>query len=270
VLKLKECAHEAYSLFQEGRWVAPLHNDEPPGLGTSKAVTRYAYRQRTSHSNDSAHSGSPTHSGDGSTAESNGEYKYENVQTSLDEYIRLWKAGAMNGGAAINPQAKTPVQPPTSDAFLQGVLTGNWEMPSAEETLWGQGFAQNGNTKLFPSTTPNLPNAPPPVGAYDLPPARNFMEDVTFSGAAPTTVTPPSVPPNPSMIYSGPPIIQQPQLETHVPQVQVQPTGIDAFNKLYGAALTDGGGAAPDFAHQEAIYNAGMWGDLMKNFGFNQ
>src|SRR5258708_34656286 len=146
VVKLKECAHEAYGLFQEGRWVAPLHEDEPPGLGTAKAVTRYAHRQRIPHSSDSAQSGSPAHSGDGSNAESNGEFKYENVQTALDEYIRSWTAGtasstglaAPDGGPIINPQANAPIQPPTSDAFLQGVLTGNWKMPSAEETLWGQ------------------------------------------------------------------------------------------------------------------------------------
>lgn len=272
MLKLKDCAHEAYSLFQAGRWVAPLHEEEPPGLGTSKAVTRYAHRQRTPLSNDSVHSGSPAYSGDGSNVESNSEYHYDNVQTALDEYIRSWTDGtasstggqAPSGKPVINPPANAPIQPPTSDAFLHGILTGNWEMPM-EDPLWGQGFVANRN---FPPTTPNLPNAPP-VGAYDLPLAQNVMEDVRFSGAAPATVPPPSVPQNPPMIYGRPPVAQQQtQLENQAPRAQ--PAGADAFNRVHGAPLTGGGDAPTNITHQEAIYNAGIWGDLMQNFGLNQ
>jgi hypothetical protein len=272
VLKLRECAHEAYDLFQQGRWVAPLHEEEPPGLGTSKAVTRYAHRQRTPHSGESAHSGSPVNSGDGSNAELNNEYKYENVQTALEEYIRSWTAGtasssghAPNGGHIINPQANAPIQPPTSDAFLHGVLTGDWEMPSVEETVWGQGFVPSEN---FSSTTANLPNAPS-AGAYDLPSTQNLMEDITFGSAAPTTAPPPSLPQSRPMIYSSPPIVQQqPQLDTRAPRAQQ--VGVSAVNKPYDAPLTGGGDASTNLTHQEAIYNAGVWGDLMKNFGLNQ
>ena len=271
MLKLRECAHEAYSLFQQGRWVAPLHEEEPPGLGTSKAVTRYAHRQRTPHSGRSAYSGSsPANSGDGANAESNSEYKYENVQTALEEYIRSWSAStasssghAPNGGPITSPQANAPIQPPTSDAFLHGVLTGNWEMPS-EETVWSQVFTPN---RTFSSTTGNLPNAPP-TGTYDLPSAENLMEDIAFGGAAPTT-GPPSIPQNRPMTYSSPPIVQQqPQLETQAPRAQQ--AAVDAFNRPYGAPLTGGGDASTNFTHQEAIYNAGIWGDLMTNFGLNQ
>ena len=94
------------------------------------------------------------------------------------------------------------------------------------------------------------------------------MEDVTFDSVAPTAVPPPSALSNPPMIYSSPPIVQQqPQLETRAPQAQ--PVNIDVFNRFYGVPPTDGG-AANDLTHQEAIYNAGIWADLMKNFGFNQ
>ena len=265
MLKLRECAHEAYSLFQQGRWVAPLHEEEPPGLGTSRAVTRYAHRQRTPLSGGSAHSGSPAHSGGGSDAEQNSEYRYENVQTALEEYIRSWTAGtasgsdhAPNGGPAVNPQANAPIQPPTSDAFLHGILTGNWEMPSVEESVWGQ----------FPLTPATLSNAPS-AGVYDPPPAQNLMEDITYGGGAPTTIPSPLVPQNQPMIYSGPPIVQQqPQLETQAPRAQQ--AGAGAFNKPYGAPLTGGGDTSTNFTHQEAIYNAGIWGDLMQNFGLNQ
>ena len=271
MLKLRECAHEAHSLFQQGRWVAPLHEEEPPGLGTSKAVTRYAHRQRTPHSGESAHTGSPAHSGDSSNPDPNSEYRYENVQTALEEYIRSWTAGtasssghAPNGGPTVNPQANTPIQPPTSDAFLQGVLTGNWEMPSVEESVWGQGSVLDRN---FPSTTANLSNASS-AGAYDPPASQNLMEDVTFGRAAPTTV-PTSIPQGQPMIYSNPSIVQQqPQLETQAPRAQQ--AGVGAFNKPYGAPLTGGGDTSTNFTHQEAIYNAGIWGDLMQNFGLNQ
>ena len=271
MLKLRECAHEAYSLFQAGQWVAPLHEEEPPGLGTSKAVTRYAHRQRTPHSGESANSGSPAHSGDSSNAELSSEYKYENVQMALDEYIRSWTASTAsgssqvsNGGPVVNPQATAPIQPPTSDAFLHGILTGNWDMPSMEDTLWDQGFAPNGN---FPSTTPTLPKAQP-MGAYDLPRAQNLMEDIAYSSGAPATV-PPSVPQNLPMGYSGPPVIQKPpQPKNQAPQTQT--AGVDAFNDFYGAPLTGGGDAPTNFTHQEAIYNAGLWGDLMNNFGLKQ
>jgi hypothetical protein len=269
VLKLRECAHEAYSLFQLGRWVAPLHEEEPPGLGTSKAVTRYAHRQRTPHSGESAHTGSPAHSGDGSNTDPNSEYKYENVQTALEEYIRSWTAGTASSsdhapdGGPFNPQANAPIQPPTSDAFLHGVLTGNWEMPSVEESVWGQGSVPDRN---FPFTTANLPNAPS-AGAYDPPAAPNLMEDITFGSAAPTTVPPLSIPQNQPMVYSSPPIVQQqPQLETQAQRAQQA----GAFNKPYGAPLTGGGDTSTNFTHQEAIYNAGVWGDLMQNFGLNQ
>jgi hypothetical protein len=269
-MKLMECAHEAHRLFQEGRWVAPLHEDEPPGLGTSKAVTRYAHRQRTPHSGESAQLSSPAHSGDSLNAESNSEYKYENVQTALDEYIQSWTAGTASstglvpdGGPVMSPRTNAPIQPPTSDAFLQGLLTGNWEMPSAEETLCGRGFAANGH---FPATTPNLPNAPP-VGVYDLPPTQN-LGSVKLGSAAPTTV-PPLFPQNARMTYSGPPIVQQqPQLESQVPQAQ--PASVDAFNSLYGSSFVGSGDAPADLTHQEAIFNAGVWGDLMTNFGLNQ
>lgn len=274
MLKLRECAHEAYSLFQQGRWVAPLHEEEPPGLGTFKAVTRYAHRQRTPHSGESAHSGSPAHSGDGSNAEQNSEYKYENVQTALEEYIRSWTGGtasssdhAPNGGPTVSPQANAPIQPPTSDAFLHGILTGNWEMPSVEESVWGQGSVPNRN---FPLTTATLSN-PSSAGAYDPPPAQNLMEDITFGSAAPTSVPPPSIPQNQPMVYSSPPIVQQQsQLETQAPPAQQAATGAFNINKPYGAPLTGGGDTSTNFTHQEAIYNAGIWGDLMQNFGLNR
>ena len=92
------------------------------------------------------------------------------------------------------------------------------------------------------------------------------MEDIRFGSMAPPTV-PPSVPQN---HYSGRPIVQQPrQPEAQAPQTQ--PIGVDALNMPYGAPLIGGGGAPTNFTHQEAIYNAGLWGgDLMKNFGLNQ
>ena len=271
MLKLKECAHEAYSLFQQGRWVAPLHEEEPPGLGTSKAVTRYAHRQRTPHSGESAHTGSPTNSGGGSNAEPDSEYKYENVQMALEEYIRSWTAGTAsssghtpNGGPTINPQANAPIQPPTSDAFLHGVLTGNWEMPSVEESVWGQGSVPDGN---FPLTTASLSNASS-VGVYDPPAAQNLMEDITFGGVAPTTA-PLLIPQKQPMVYSSPPIVQQqPQLDTQAPRAQQ--VGVGSFHRPYGAPLTGDGDTSTNFTHQEAIYNAGVWGDLMQNFGLNQ
>ena len=71
------------------------------------------------------------------------------------------------------------------------------------------------------------------------------------------------------MVYNGPPTIQQPpQLENQAPRAQS--TSTDPFNMPYDTPLTGGGGAT-NFTHQEAIYNAGIWGgDLMKNFGLNQ
>jgi len=42
--------------------------------------------------------------------------------------------------------------------------------------------------------------------------------------------------------------------------------GAGAFHRPYGAPLTDDGDTSTNFTHQEAIYNAGVWGDLMQNF----
>ena len=109
MLDLQSKAKASIEAYQKGTWTRPTAADPAlfPGLGGCKAIVQQTRQQSAS---------SPA-SSDGNNVLAS----LEGVQPTLDDYLRSFQApGAAN-------QAGVPMGITSSDAFLQGALTGNWE-----------------------------------------------------------------------------------------------------------------------------------------------
>jgi hypothetical protein len=116
--------------YRSGTWRKPTSDDQLlfPGLGGYRAVLQHI-RQGQS---PPPHANSPT--GSSSSDGENIMTSLESVQPTLDEYLRSFQS--IDPESANTNGQPAPMNIPSSDAFLQSALTGNWNNLNASESDW--------------------------------------------------------------------------------------------------------------------------------------
>lgn len=171
----------AANQFQNGTWTRPsgAHEESLPGMSGNKPVVQHT-RKKT----PSSYASSPNVSDSGIDLTS-----LENVQPTLDDYLNSFNIGATAGV----PTEQGPIPVLSSDAFLQGALTGNWNFMSTHSNSWKGEAAFEGMTYAPPipknDFDPIQVDAPQSSYSNPSPFAPEFMNQSTMFEPSPNSLS---------------------------------------------------------------------------------
>ncbi|KIM27212.1 hypothetical protein M408DRAFT_330132 [Serendipita vermifera MAFF 305830] len=138
LLRLQEKAHEAFNSYRAGTWVRPTSTDDQlrRGMGGSPSIEHVRRQERASP--PAPIPPIPEYPQPEQGAQPDMMSSLETIQPSLDDYLRSFEPAYSgqqigenyNGGSGYaqgGPLADIGMSVPSSDAFLHGVLTGQWD-----------------------------------------------------------------------------------------------------------------------------------------------